>query len=140
MSSVVRRFVFPALFFTAVALQAGAQQAATPAPAPPPLQHIDLPTKTLQEAIMMKRDVAPGGTTGPHTHPGVEVSYVIAGEMELHIAGQPTRVLHAGDSSAIPRDTVHEGINIGKTTLTLLVTYIVDKGAPVRMDAAPLSK
>ncbi len=89
---------------------------------------------------MVKRDVPPGGTTGPHTHPGVEISYVLAGTMELHVLGKPTRVVHAGESTAIPRDTPHEAINIGKEPLSLVVTYLVDKGSPVRTDVPPFDK
>ena len=140
MSPVVRRFLLPALFVSAAGLMAGAQQPAAPAPVPPPLQKIDVPSKVVLEAQLVKRDVAPGETTGPHTHPGVEIAYVMEGVEELRVAGQPTRIVHAGESAAIPRETPHEARNIGTGPLVLVITYIVDKGAPVRSPAAPLPK
>jgi hypothetical protein len=33
----------------------------------------------------------PGATVARHTHPGIESSYMMEGELELPIQGQPTR-------------------------------------------------
>ena len=43
-----------------------------------------------------------GGAAGRHTHPGVETGYVLEGELDLLIDGQPPKKLKAGDSYQIP--------------------------------------
>ena len=42
-----------------------------------------------REAVIAQVEIAPGGRAGRHTHPGDEISYVIEGEGELLIDGQP---------------------------------------------------
>mgnify|MGYP001289274442 CR=1 FL=1 len=49
------------------------------------------------EAVVARVDVAPGAYAGRHTHPGDEVSYVLEGEAQLLIDGQPPRTLKAGE-------------------------------------------
>src|SRR3954465_12923569 len=61
-----------------------------------------------REAVVARADIAPGTYAGRHTHPGDEISYVMDGEVELLIAGQPARVVKAGESFVIPAGTVHD--------------------------------
>ena len=42
-----------------------------------------------REAVVARVEIAPGGASGWHTHPGDEISYIMEGEGELMIAGQP---------------------------------------------------
>src|ERR1700744_3173872 len=53
-------------------------------------------------SVTVKTTVDAGGTVMPHTHPGVEMSYIMEGQGTLKIAGQPDRPLKAGDSFSIP--------------------------------------
>ncbi len=101
---------------------------------------VDVPQdRGAQEVQVVKRSFPPGASSGWHTHPGVEVAYLLRGVMALDRAGHPRRVLRAGDSFAMPRGTAHNGVNLGKVPATLVITYTLDKGAPLRTDAPPPS-
>ena len=94
------------------------------------LQRGDLSTPG-REAIMGKGEIPTGGATGRHTHPGEEVSYVLSGTLVLEVDGKPSRKLKAGDVFLIPAGTVHNGVNGGSDTATVIATYIVEKGKPL---------
>ncbi len=55
--------------------------------------------------------IAPGVTAASHTHPGVELGYVIDGEMDFYVQGQPKRHVKAGDSFMNPAGVPHGAIN-----------------------------
>jgi quercetin dioxygenase-like cupin family protein len=78
-----------------------------------------------------------GGTSGWHVHPGVEIAYLLQGEMSLEEAGQPLRRLEPGESFMVPRGVAHNGVNIGKVPARLVITYLTDKDAPVRRPVEP---
>lgn len=120
-------------------LAAAAQPApASALPAPVPIASVDVPhDKGAQEVHVVRREFPRGGASGWHVHPGVEIAYVVSGTMALDMAGQPRRILRAGDSFAMPRGVAHNGLNLGKVPARLLITYVVDKGAPVRSPVAP---
>ena len=90
-------------------------------PFPAPMYH-SLTTKTV---------VDQGGTVLPHTHPGVEMSYLLEGQGILKIAGQPDRTVSAGDSFSIPAVAVHSLINTGPGAITMVTTYVVEKDKPL---------
>ena len=60
-----------------------------------------------REAVAARIEIAPGGTSGWHTHPGDEISIVNEGEVVLMIAGQPPRKVVAGEGFIIPAGTPH---------------------------------
>jgi quercetin dioxygenase-like cupin family protein len=102
-------------------------------PPPVPISTIDVPQdKGGQEVLVLKREFPVGASSGWHVHPGVEIAYVLSGEMALDRAGQPRLRLRAGDSFTALRGVAHNGTNVGKVPARLLITYVVDKGAPVR--------
>lgn len=117
--------------------------AATPAapavlPPPAPLSTFDVPQdKGAQEVQVVRRTFPVGGSSGWHTHPGVEVAYLLSGEMLLEMAGQPPRRLRAGESFTMPRGVAHNGTNRGKVPAMLVITYVFDKGAPPRTAVPP---
>lgn len=80
-------------------------------------------------------EVAQGGASGKHTHPGEELGFVMEGTFLLEIDGQPTRTLHAGDSFVIPAGVVHAGKNAGATPAKVLSSYFVEKGQPLATPA-----
>src|SRR5207344_1702733 len=43
-----------------------------------------------------------GACVGPHTHPGLETSYMLEGEVTLKIDGKPDQKVKAGESLQIP--------------------------------------
>lgn len=126
------RFYLSGALFLLAGLGAAAQSAA---PAPPAAQQFDVPTSTAQTVAIVTRDFAPGQAAGRHIHHGVEMTIVIKGDLELTVDGSPARVYHAGDSFIVPRAIPHDAKNIGTTPVTIAVTYVVDKGTPLRAPA-----
>jgi quercetin dioxygenase-like cupin family protein len=78
--------------------------------------------------------VAPGAEVKPHTHPGLEMAYVVAGEGRLLLGGKP-RTVHGGESFAVPPRTVHSVKNDGRRPLELVSTYVVEKDQPLSSPA-----
>ena len=60
-----------------------------------------------REAVQVRVDFAPGAAFGNHTHPGEEIIYVLAGELEYQVEGKPAVTLKSGDVLFIPAGTVH---------------------------------
>jgi quercetin dioxygenase-like cupin family protein len=83
------------------------------------------------EAVVVKVEVAAGGHVGRHTHPGDEVTYVVDGEGELMVEGQPPLKLKAGDGFSVPAGKVHQFRNDGKVPVHLIGVYVVEKGKPL---------
>jgi quercetin dioxygenase-like cupin family protein len=88
-----------------------------------------------REAVITHVEINPGVSVGRHTHPGEEISYVMEGEGELMIEGQPVRKLKAGDGFVVPSGAKHDARNTGTTTLKLEATYLVEKGKPIATPA-----
>lgn len=102
--------------------------------APPPLdleQDVDM-SGPPQQVVFMERDMAPGQSSGMHIHHGVEMNVLIEGAVRVSVQGQPPRVMHAGDSILIPREVPHEAVNIGDGPARIVITYVVDKGRPLK--------
>ena len=88
-----------------------------------------------REAVVARVDIAPGGRAGRHTHPGDEISYVLEGQGQILIDGQPPRVVKAGESFVIPAGVVHDAFNDGAVVTKLVGVYVVDKGKPLATPA-----
>jgi quercetin dioxygenase-like cupin family protein len=88
-----------------------------------------------REAVVARVEVAPGAHAGRHTHPGDEISYVIEGEAELLIDGQPPRKVKAGESFVIPAGVVHDAHNTSDAPIKLVGVYVVEKGKPLATPA-----
>jgi quercetin dioxygenase-like cupin family protein len=84
-----------------------------------------------REVLQVRVDFDPGVVSPKHSHPGVEVAYVIEGTFEYQLEGQPNVTLHAGESLYIPAGTAHVAKNIGTGKGSELATYIVKKDAPL---------
>jgi quercetin dioxygenase-like cupin family protein len=85
--------------------------------------------------VTVRTVVDPGGEVAPHTHPGVEMAYVVAGRGVVKIVGRPPQPLSAGGSFSVPPRTVHSVVNTGQGPLTLISTYVVDKTQPISSPA-----
>ena len=72
---------------------------------------------------------------GRHTHPGIESAYVLEGNFEVPIQGQPTRIVKPGDAFQVPAETPHAGGKPSDTRSRVLVTYVVEKGKPLASPA-----
>ena len=85
--------------------------------------------------IIVEATIEPGIPVARHTHPGIESGYVIEGELQLPVQGQPTRSLKAGDGFQIPPETPHAGGPPSKTKVRVTSTYVVQKGKPLASPA-----
>jgi quercetin dioxygenase-like cupin family protein len=81
-----------------------------------------------REVVQVEAEIAPGVASGWHVHPGEEVGYIAAGEVEMRVAGRRTIVLRAGDGFLIPPRTPHNARDLGPETARMLSTYIVETG------------
>src|SRR5712692_580667 len=88
-----------------------------------------------REAVIARVVIAPFGKAGRHTHPGDEISYVLEGEGEILIDGQPPRKVKAGDGFVIPGGSMHDARNTGAVNLRLVGVYVVEKGKPLATPA-----
>lgn len=88
-----------------------------------------------REAVIANIEIVPGGSVGRHTHPGEEISYVLAGEGEILMEGKPALKIKPGEGFIIPGGTKHDAHNTGTETLRLVGVYVVEKGKPLATPA-----
>ena len=117
----------------AAILAAGATVAQAPTIKRTILQRVDIGNN--MEAVLGMAEIAPGGSTGPHTHFGIETGYILAGTGTLVIEGEPTKTLKPGDSYLIPAGKVHDAKANGPEPSKVLATYVVEKGKPLATPA-----
>ena len=84
-----------------------------------------------REAVIAHVEIAPGASAGRHTHPGEEISYVMEGEGEVLIQGEPALKIKAGDGFVVPNGAIHDAHNTGTQPLKLAAVYVVEKGKPL---------
>ena len=88
-----------------------------------------------REAVIVRVEIAPGASAGRHTHPGEEISYVMEGEGEILIEGQPALKIKSGDGFIVPNGAKHDARNTGTQPLRLAAVYMVEKGKPLATPA-----
>jgi quercetin dioxygenase-like cupin family protein len=91
-----------------------------------------------REVVQSRIDIKPGITAPRHSHPGEEVIYILKGMLEYQLDGQPAKIYKPGDVLFIPAGVIHSAKNIGKGNGAELATYIVEKGKPILVLAAPI--
>lgn len=92
-----------------------------------------------KEYIVTDIAIAPGGSTGWHTHRGVIYGVVKAGELTHYSADcRQDWVYRAGDPIADPTPPDHIRIarNLGTTPMAVEVTYVDPAGAPTSDSAS----
>jgi quercetin dioxygenase-like cupin family protein len=89
-----------------------------------------------KEAAMLAITIAPGGSSGRHTHPGDCYGTVVEGTVELRLEGREPRRVSPGEAWHNPRGVVHELRNVGDRPVRVVNTLLVDRGKP-RMQPAP---
>lgn len=89
-----------------------------------------------KETVLLAISIAPGGTSGRHTHPGDCYGTVFEGTVELRVDGREPRRVSAGDAWHNARGVVHELRNAGDAPVRVVNTLVIDKGKP-RMQPAP---
>jgi quercetin dioxygenase-like cupin family protein len=90
-----------------------------------------------REMVQVETLIPPGVESGWHIHPGEEVGYIIAGDVEMRVQGRATVVLKPGDGFLIPPRTPHNARDIGPETGRMLSTYIVETGQPIATFVKP---
>jgi mannose-6-phosphate isomerase-like protein (cupin superfamily) len=81
-----------------------------------------------REMVQVETLIPAGVESGWHIHPGEEVGYIIAGQVEMRVQGRATVVLRPGDD---PPWTPHNARDLGPETGRMLSTYIVETGQPI---------
>ena len=86
-------------------------------------------------AMTIRVEFPPGDPgTPPHRHVGPAFGYVLEGEMRFELEGEPTRVLHAGDTFWEPGgDVIHyqDGNNRTDSPVRFIVTMMCVPGQPM---------
>jgi quercetin dioxygenase-like cupin family protein len=98
-----------------------------------PLQKAEFPDGFVSVSAIA--EIPAGGAAGRHSHPGIELGYIIEGEADLILDGQPAQHLKAGESYQVPMGTVHDAKVSGDKPLKVLTVYIVDKTRPLATPA-----
>ena len=111
-----------------------AQQAAQPTIKRTVLQKADDPGSSKYEAVMAIAEIPPGGTSGRHTHPGIELAYVLDGSVELQQGTGAAKSYKAGDFMQNVA-VIHNATNTGKKPVKILAVYIVEQGKPMAQPA-----
>jgi len=88
-----------------------------------------------REVVQQMVELQPGVAVARHTHPGEEVTVVLNGTLLLEVAGKPAATLTSGQAFTVLGGVAHDVKNTGSTPTKLLVTYIVEKGKPLRSPA-----
>ena len=97
------------------------------------LQQTDAPDSKYT-VILALTEIAPNMTAARHTHPGVEISYMLAGECDFIIEGMGKKHLKAGDSFRLESGVKHSVIN-GAAATKILAVYTIPKGAQLATPA-----
>ena len=116
------------------------------------------PGQTLE---LVRYDIPAGITLAVHIHPGLQIAYVVSGELTYHVltgtvevrrAGDPdptqpgpaevieagsTTVLRPGDSVAELPGAVHYGENLGTEPVILLAATLLTTGEPAAIATNP---
>lgn len=87
------------------------------------------------QAVVASVTIAPGASAGRHTHPGEEMSFVIEGEGEILIDGQPPLPIKAGEGFVIPAGAIHDAHNTGSVPIRMAAVYYIEKGKPLATPA-----
>lgn len=74
-------------------------------------------------------EIAPHSETGWHEHPVPSFAYIMKGDLELKLATGEVKSLHAGDVLPESVGVLHNGRNMSKKPVKILVFYMGEVGA-----------
>jgi quercetin dioxygenase-like cupin family protein len=84
-----------------------------------------------REIVQVITEIPAGVESGWHVHPGEEVGYIVAGQVEMTVQGRASVILRAGDGFLIPPRIPHNALDLGPETGRMLSTYLVETGQPL---------
>lgn len=76
-------------------------------------------------------EIPAGEATPWHQHPVNNLAYILEGSLKLELQDGTSRVFQKGESFAEVVNTLHRGINIGQSSLKILVFYLSETGMPI---------
>jgi quercetin dioxygenase-like cupin family protein len=101
----------------------------------PGINRVDLQQHDLsvpgREVIQNRVEITPEAFPFKHFHYGEEIIYVLEGELEYQIQGEPARTVKAGEALMVPAKAVHAVKNVGGGAGAELATFVVEKGKPL---------
>jgi quercetin dioxygenase-like cupin family protein len=97
----------------------------------------DLPPSANEEVTLVTVDYAPGAASEAHRHPGPVIGYVLEGEVEIEVEGEPLKTYTAGQVFYEAPGRIHKvSRNASKTKPARLLAVVVGKkGAPIKSPA-----
>jgi quercetin dioxygenase-like cupin family protein len=99
-----------------------------------PIMKQALPDVPGREVLMVTLDIAPGGGSAPHRHPGHHVfGYVLEGSYRIKVDDGPERVLNKGETFYEAPGQLHAVSRNGSDSAPakVLVTIVAESGKPV---------
>lgn len=93
------------------------------------------PTTGTVEVAVRRLEIAPGGTTGWHSHAGHVNGMVVSGTLTRVMADCTRMTSPAGSTVAETPDADHVGLNTGTTPVVVMLVTMLPKGAPLLTDA-----
>lgn len=87
-----------------------------------------------REVVTARAEFPAGGSTGLHTHPGDEVSYVAEGAVEIVVDGG-SKTYKAGEAFHVAAGKVHDAKAVGGAAV-VVANYVIEKGKPATTPVA----
>lgn len=86
---------------------------------------------TAPEITVLRITIPPGSQLPMHSHPVINVGYLVSGELVVHTANGETLHLAAGDPIVELVNKPHYGSNPGSEPAVIVVVYAGTAGTPV---------
>ena len=103
------------------------------------LQRTELVNAKGMEAILVLRDLPPGGESGKHTQSGNEIVYILEGSVILEVQGKPPATIKAGEAFHTVAGEVHNVKNASASAPgKALAFYIAKKGTTLEELSVPV--
>ena len=81
------------------------------------------------EVIQYRVEISREAPLVKHFHPGEEIVYLLEGEIEYYVEGEPPFSASAGAALTFAAGVVHGARSVGYAAV--LATYVVEKGKPL---------
>lgn len=102
------------------------------------LERTELTNAKGLEAILVLRNVPPGGESGKHTQSGNEIVYIEEGSVILEVQGKPAATIKTGEAFTTKAGELHNVKNASPSApAKALAFYIAKKGARLEDLAVP---
>lgn len=97
------------------------------------LQQTDVPGSNMT-VVMAVTEIAANMLAARHTHPGVEISYMLEGEADFDVEGKGVQHIKAGQNFRLESGVRHS-VKAGPSTVKILAVYTIPKGAALATPA-----